>query len=81
MAQAGLDWRQILASLTTAPAQRFGEAADRGRLAAGLVGDLVLLSSDPQARPDAYADVRMTVREGRVIYDAVAPAPGSVERD
>lgn len=72
MAAAGLDWRQILASLTTAPAQRFGQASVRGRLQEGLAGDLVLLGSDPQARIDAFADVRMTVRGGQVIYDAAA---------
>ncbi|WP_299343135.1 amidohydrolase family protein [uncultured Pseudoxanthomonas sp.] len=79
MAAAGLDWRQILASLTTAPAQRFGQASVRGRLQEGLAGDLVLLGSDPQARIDAFADVRMTVRGGQVIYDAastpVVPVP------
>lgn len=44
----------------------------RGRLQEGLAGDLVLLGSDPQARIDAFADVRMTVRGGQVIYDAAA---------
>lgn len=70
MTSAGLDWRQILTSLTTAPAQRFGQAADRGRLAKGMAGDLVVLGSDPQSKTEAFADVRMTVRDGRVIYDA-----------
>src|SRR5262249_46163806 len=41
MAEAGMDARQILASLTTAPARRFGESRPFGRvserLAAGLV--------------------------------------------
>ncbi len=78
MAAAGLDWRQILASLTTAPAQRFGQAAVRGRLEEGLAGDLVMLGSDPQIRPDAYADVRMTVRDGRVIHEAAPASPPEV---
>lgn len=75
MAAAGLDWRQILASLTTSPAQRFGQGSLRGRVAQGYAGDLVMLGTDPQRSADAYADVRMTVREGRVIYDAGAPSP------
>jgi len=76
MAAAGLDWRQVLASLTAAPAQRFGQAAKRGRVEKGFAGDLVVLGADPQHRPDAYADVRMTVKDGVVIYDAgAAPAP------
>lgn len=72
MAEAGMDWRQILASLTTAPAQRFGQADQRGRLQQGMAGDLVLLGSDPQSQPQALADVRMTVRDGRVLFDAAS---------
>lgn len=72
MAEAGMDWRQILASLTTAPAERFGQADQRGRLQSGFAGDLVVLGSDPQSQPQALADVRMTVRDGRVLYDAAA---------
>ena len=81
MAAAGMDWRQILASLTTAPAQRFGQAAVRGRVQEGFAGDLVVLGSDPQASADAYADVRMTVRDGRVIYDAAVTAEAGPGRD
>ncbi len=74
MAAAGLDWRQILASLTTGPAKHFGQAGERGRLEPGMAGDLVVLDADPQARADAFADVHMTVRDGRVLHDAAEPA-------
>src|SRR5262249_5817730 len=47
MAEAGMNHRQILASLTTAPAERFGESARLGRIAAGLAADLVVLGQDP----------------------------------
>lgn len=77
MAAAGLDWRQILASLTTAPAQRFGQSSQRGRLEGGYAGDLVVLGADPQRRPDAYAEVRMTVRDGRVIHDVAETSSSS----
>lgn len=73
MAGAGMDWRQILASLTTAPAQRFGESARRGRVAEGMVADLVMLGSDPQQSVEAFADVRMTVRDGKVIHARSVP--------
>lgn len=69
MAAAGLDWRQILASLTTTPAERFGDSAREGRLLPGMDADIVLLGSDPAASPEAFADVRMTIRAGKVIYD------------
>jgi len=72
MAAAGMGWRQILASLTTAPAQRFGQSAQRGRLAEGLAGDLVMLGSDPQVSPEAFADVQLTVRDGRILHERAA---------
>jgi imidazolonepropionase-like amidohydrolase len=65
---AELDWRQILASLTTAPATRFGFAARKGRVAAGMEADLVLLNADPAQDPTAFARVRDTIRAGRVIW-------------
>ncbi|WP_133479765.1 amidohydrolase family protein [Cognatilysobacter segetis] len=75
MAAAGLDWRAILASLTTAPSERFGQAARRGRVAEGMAADLVVLRGDPAVDIDALDRVRMTLRGGRVLYDAgTAPA-------
>ena len=68
MASAGLSWREILTSLTTAPAARFGEAERRGRVAVGLEADLTVLGSDPAASSRAFADVRHVIRAGRVIY-------------
>jgi imidazolonepropionase-like amidohydrolase len=68
MAEAGLSPRQILASLTTEPAERFGESGRRGRIAAGLLADLVVLEGDPLTDVRAFATVRYTLREGRVIY-------------
>lgn len=65
---AVLDWRQILASLTTAPATRFGFATRKGRVAAGMEADLVLLNADPAQDPTAFARVRDTIRGGRVIW-------------
>ena len=68
MAAAGLGWREILASLTTNPAARFGEAERRGRVAAGQDADLVVLGSDPAHGARNFADVRYAVRGGRIIY-------------
>jgi imidazolonepropionase-like amidohydrolase len=72
MGAAGLGWREILASLTTNPARRFGEATSRGRIAEGQVADLVVLGSDPVNGSRAFADVRWTIRSGRVIYERTA---------
>jgi len=68
MGTAGLSWREILAALTTAPAQRFGEDRRRGRIAPGMDADLVVLAKDPVQDVRAFSDVRLTIRAGRVIY-------------
>jgi imidazolonepropionase-like amidohydrolase len=70
MARAGLSWRQILASLTTAPAGRFGLGGRKGRIAIHMDADLVLLGTDPASDVTGFSDVRATVRGGRVIYSA-----------
>lgn len=68
MAGAGLDWRQILASLTTAPAERFGEAKRRGRIAVGMDADMVVLAADPAVDVKAFSNVHLTLRGGRILY-------------
>ena len=64
---AVLDWRAILRALTTAPAQRFGYAARKGRIEPGMDADVVLLDADPAQDPTAFARLRDTIRAGRVI--------------
>jgi imidazolonepropionase-like amidohydrolase len=68
MASAGLGWREILASLTTAPAGRFREESLRGKVVSGLEADLVVLGSDPAHGVRAFADVRRVFRAGQAIY-------------
>jgi imidazolonepropionase-like amidohydrolase len=70
MAKAGLDYRAILASLTTTPARRFGYSKRRGRVAAGMDADLVVLEADPAKDPTAFSRVATTIRAGKVIYRA-----------
>jgi imidazolonepropionase-like amidohydrolase len=68
MQDAGMSFRQILASLTTAPAERFGVADKLGRIAAGRQADLVVLKHDPAEDIRALTDVKYTMRAGEVIY-------------
>jgi imidazolonepropionase-like amidohydrolase len=68
MAQAGMTPMQILASLTTAPAARWHEQNRRGRVAAGMDADIVVLDADPAASPGNFAKVRCVIRSGEVIY-------------
>jgi imidazolonepropionase-like amidohydrolase len=68
LAEAGLTWRQILASLTTTPARRVGDTRTRGRIEPGMAADLVILAADPATDVRAFSNVRYTIRAGRVIY-------------
>jgi imidazolonepropionase-like amidohydrolase len=70
MAEAGMSFRQILASLTTAPAGRFGESNQLGRIAAGFRADLVVLKDDPSRNIRALAAVQYTLRAGKIIFRA-----------
>jgi imidazolonepropionase-like amidohydrolase len=72
MSRAGLTSMQILSSLTTAPADRFNESTSRGRLAAGMQADLVVLGADPATDATNFTKVRYTVRRGRILYSASA---------
>lgn len=67
----GLTYRDVIAMLTTAPAQRFHVADHEGRIAPGMNGDLTLLASDPASGdPSAFTKVRYTIRGGRILYGA-----------
>lgn len=69
--EAGLDFHQILASLTTAPASRFrDDPVAASTLEPGQPADLVLLVEDPSQDPEAFATVRYTIRGGRVLFQA-----------
>jgi imidazolonepropionase-like amidohydrolase len=62
-----LSERQVLASLTTNPAQYF-KAASKGRVEKGFDADLVVLDGDPVTDVRNLAKVAYTLRAGEVIY-------------
>lgn len=68
MSRANMTYRQILASLTTSPSQRFGFSTHSGRIAKGFDADLVVLGADPALSTSAFSNVRYTIRAGSVIY-------------
>jgi len=68
MTEAGMNFRQILASLTTSPAERFGEGKLAGRVAAGYRADLVILRGDPAKDIRALTAAEFTLRDGKIIY-------------
>jgi len=67
MAAAGLDWRAILRSLTSAPARRFKDTS-RGAIRAGAPADLVLVDGDPRADVEALSRVRQTWVAGKSVF-------------
>jgi imidazolonepropionase-like amidohydrolase len=66
MARA-LGWRDILASLTTAPSAFF-KASTKGRVAKGMDADLVILDADPAVDIKSLSKVAYTIRDGKIIY-------------
>jgi imidazolonepropionase-like amidohydrolase len=77
MGSAGMNFRDILAALTTNPAEAFGESRQRGSIASGLEADLVVLNGDPADNQAALTSVHCTIRAGRVVYpiDGMPEAP------
>jgi imidazolonepropionase-like amidohydrolase len=67
LARAGLSPMDILASLTTRPAAKWKDA-QRGKIAAGFVADVVVLDDDPAKDVKNFAKVRCTVAGGKVIF-------------
>ena len=63
-----MSFHEILASLTTNPAQRFGYSTHSGRIAKGMDADLVVLNTDPAQNTSAFSQVRYTIRNVEVIY-------------
>lgn len=70
MARAGMTFSQILKSLTTAPAARFGRPGRTGRVVQGMDADIVILSADPSQDIQAFSKVKYTLRQGEIIYQA-----------
>ena len=69
LALSGLGFREVLAMLTTAPAELFHVPG--GKVEPGTNGDLTVLSADPASGdPAAFTKVLYTIRGGRVIFRA-----------
>jgi imidazolonepropionase-like amidohydrolase len=63
-----LSWQQMLTSLTTAPAEKFGFAKQKGKIAKGMDADLVLLTGDIETDPTAFSKINYTIRGGKIIF-------------
>jgi imidazolonepropionase-like amidohydrolase len=68
MQRAGMTFAQILASLTTNPARRFGFSEHSGRIAAGMDADLTIVRGDPSVDISSLSHVCHTIRAGKIIF-------------
>ena len=68
MQKAGLSFRQILASLTTAPSAKFNKSLSTGRIQKGMDADLVILSANPMENIKNLTNVLYTIKHGQIIY-------------
>ncbi len=73
MMEAGMSFPEILASLTSAPTEFFGESDRLGVIEVGRDADLVVFGSDPAQQINALGDIRYTLRSGKIIYTAPPP--------
>ncbi|WP_165912404.1 amidohydrolase family protein [Novosphingobium sp. PhB165] len=62
-----MDWRHVLTTLTTAPARRFGQSHERGRIVPGQAADMVLLDGDPALDVTTFSKVALTIRAGEIL--------------
>jgi imidazolonepropionase-like amidohydrolase len=68
LGRSGLDWRDVLAMLTTNPAARMGVQDRKGTVTVGKLGDLVILNADPAADLTNYSRVQAVLRSGAVVW-------------
>jgi imidazolonepropionase-like amidohydrolase len=68
LGKCGLDWRDVLAMLTTNPATRMGVQDRKGTVTAGKLADLVVLNADPAADLKNFSRVQVVVRSGAVVW-------------
>jgi imidazolonepropionase-like amidohydrolase len=66
---AGFGFRDVLAMLTTAPAELLHQSQSEGKVERGMRGDLTILTEDPAlGHPEAFTKVAYTIRGGNVIW-------------
>ena len=68
MAQAGMRFEDVLASLTTAPARRFTDDRSCGQVKPSFAADLAVIDGDPASDITALSKIRYTIRGGEVVY-------------
>lgn len=68
LGKSSLDFKTVLAMLTTNPAARMGVSASKGTVAQGKLADLTVLNADPAANLTNFSRVQTVVRSGHVVW-------------
>lgn len=68
LGKSGLDWKTVLAMITTNPAARMGVSDSKGTITQGKLADLTILDADPADQLTNFSKVRAVVRSGKVIW-------------
>ena len=68
LGKSGLNWRDVLAMLTTNPATRMGVQDQKGSVTSGKLADLVVLDADPAADVKNFSRVQAVIRSGALIW-------------
>jgi imidazolonepropionase-like amidohydrolase len=68
LGKSGLDFKTVLAMLTTNPAGRMGVSDSKGTVTAGKLADLTILDADPSADLTNFSGVHDVVRSGKLVW-------------
>lgn len=68
LGKSGLDFKTVLAMLTSNPAARMGVSASKGTITPGKLADLTILSADPATDLTNFSRVQAVVRSAKVLW-------------
>jgi imidazolonepropionase-like amidohydrolase len=68
LGKSGLDFKTVLAMLTTNPAARMGVSRTKGTISPGKLADLTILDADPATDLTNFSRVRAVIRSGKLIW-------------
>ncbi|HEY1580537.1 MAG TPA: amidohydrolase family protein [Terracidiphilus sp.] len=68
LGRSGLDFKTVLAMLTTNPAARMGVSRTKGTISPGKLADLTILDADPATDLTNFSRVRAVIRSGKLIW-------------
>jgi imidazolonepropionase-like amidohydrolase len=68
LGKSGLNWKNVLAMLTTNPAARLGQSDRKGTITPGKLADITILSADPADNLTNFSRVSMVIRSGAIIW-------------